>query len=147
MDKPNLMESVEPHSGHYSFKTDLRLNAWLAVAVVVYLAERAVTTRLPDSGPAMRAVLALAPLVPGLLYVRSWVRFIRGLDEFQRRIQLESFLFAALGTAIFGAAMASLNAHRIPTGPFEHGLGLGSTFMALLCFWSIGWGLAKCRYK
>jgi hypothetical protein len=86
-------------------------------------------------------------LFPGLLYVRSWVRFIRGLDEFQRRIQLEAFLFSALSTAIVGAVIGSLNTHGIQTGFLRHGFGLGATFMALLFFWSVGWGVAKCRYK
>jgi hypothetical protein len=92
-------------------------------------------------------LLGLLPLIPGLLYLRSWMRFIRGLDELQRRIQLEAFLFAALGTVILGAVVSSLNAHGVPTGMLKHGLGLGASFMALLCFWSIGWGIAKCRYK
>lgn len=147
MEKPNLMETVEPGSGLYSFKADLRLNAWLMVAVVIYLGAQTVLAAWPEGSPLIRALLALAPLIPGLLYVRSWVRFIRGLDELQRRMQLEAFLFAALGTALLGAAIGSLNAHGIPTGLFRHGVGLGATFMALLCFWSVGWGIAKCRYK
>ena len=37
MEKPNLIESYIPHSGQYSLQKDLRLNAWLAVTVAVYL--------------------------------------------------------------------------------------------------------------
>jgi hypothetical protein len=146
MSKTNLMESVDPCSGHYSFKADLRLNAWLLVAVVMHLgAQSLVLPRSED--PLFRGMLALAPLLPGLLYIRSWVRFIRGLDELQRRIQLETFLFAALGTLVVGAAISALNAHGIPTGWMKHGLGLGTSFMLMLLFWSVGWGIAKCRYK
>ncbi|HWA24270.1 MAG TPA: hypothetical protein VG734_01250 [Lacunisphaera sp.] len=147
MNKPNLMETVEPGSGQYSFRADLRLNRWLAVAVVLHLVGQYFVGHRADWSAFLRATVALAPLVPGLLYVRSWVGFVRGLDEFQRRIQVEAFLFAALGTTILGAAIGSLNAQKVPTGPFADGMGLGETFMAMLCLWSVGWGLAKCRYK
>jgi len=50
----------------------------------------------------VRGLVAVAPLIPGLLYVRSWLRFIRGLDELQRRIQLEAFPVAALGQLLSG---------------------------------------------
>jgi hypothetical protein len=147
MEKPNIMESVEPCSGQYSLKADLRLNAWMLVAAVTHLAVQFVIKTQTEWGPLARGLLALAPLIPGLLYVRSWMRFIRGLDEFQRRIQLEAFLFAALGTVILGAVVSSLNAHGVSTGFLKHGLGLGASFMAMLCFWSVGWGIAKGRYK
>ncbi|HEX2862308.1 MAG TPA: hypothetical protein VHN79_11740 [Lacunisphaera sp.] len=147
MNKPNLMEAVDPGSGQYSFKTDLRLNAWLGLAGAVYLITQALLSRHPGWDPALRGLLVLTPLAPGLLYVRSWVRFIRGLDELQRRIQLEAFLFSALSTVILSAVIGSLNAQGVPTGLFKHGLGLGAAFMALLFFWSVGWGIAKCRYK
>ncbi len=147
MDKPNIMESVEPGSGQYSLKADLRLNAWLLVATVTHVAVQFLVKRQTEWSPLVGGVLALAPLIPGLLYVRTWMRFIRGLDELQRRIQLEAFLFAALGTVILGAVVGSLNAQGVSTGLLKHGLGLGSSFMALLCFWPIGWGIAKCRYK
>jgi hypothetical protein len=147
MEKPNMMESLEPHSGQYSFKTDLKLNAWLAVAVVVYLATLWLNSRHPEWRPLVKGLIALMPLIPGLLYVRSWVRFIRGCDELQRRIQSEAFLFASIGTVVVGAAIGALNTHGVPTAMFTHGLGVGGSFMLVLCLWSVGWALAKCRYK
>ncbi len=147
MDKPNIMESVEPGSGLYSPRADLRLNVWLLVATVTHVAVQFLIKRQTEWSPLAGGVLALAPLIPGLLYVRSWMRFIRGLDELQRRIQLESFLFAAMATVVMGAVVSSLNDRGVPTGLLQHGLGLGASFMTMLCFWSIGWGIAKCRYK
>lgn len=146
MDKPNLMESLEPCSGRYSFKIDLRLNAWLGVAAAVHLTVLLLNHRHPDWDPLLRGALALVPLIPGLLYVLSWTRFIRGLDELQRRIQLEAFLFAAIGTVITGTAINILNAHDVPLPWLQHGLGLDETLMLMLLLWSVGWALAKCRY-
>ncbi|HUG12199.1 MAG TPA: hypothetical protein VMM36_14370 [Opitutaceae bacterium] len=147
MEKPNMMESLEPHSGQYSFKTDLKLNAWLGVAVVVYLATLWLNSRNPDWSALVRGLIALTPLLPGLLYIRSWVRFTRGCDELQRRIQSEAFLFASIGTVVVGAAIGALNTHGVPTAMFTHGLGIGGSFMLMLFLWSVGWALAKCRYK
>ena len=141
------MESVTPLSGQYSCKADLRLNVWLGVAMAVYLGVTALNQRNPDWPPLLRGSLALGPLIPSLLYVRSWMRFIRGLDELQRRVQLEAFLFAAMGTVIVGTAVNILNAHDVPVGWLEHGLGMGNTFVAMFVLWPIGWGLANRRYK
>ena len=148
MNKPNLIESVTPHSGHYSFKRDLHLNLWLAVAVLVYLADLFALKHSPGWSPIVRALVAMAPLVPGLLYVRSWLRFIRGLDELQQRIQTEAFLFAALGTTIVGTALNILIASGVDVGVlFQHGLGLGGAFLTMFTLWLVGGAIANCRYK
>lgn len=146
MNKPNLMESLEPCSGQYSSKTDLRLNFWLLVAALLHATQSVLFKIQPEWDPLLRAMWTLAPLVPGLLYVRSWVRFIRGLDELQRRIQLEVFLFAALATVGIGAIVSALNEQGVPTAWMKHGLGLGSSFMVMLVLWSAGWAFAKRRY-
>ena len=147
MNKPNLMESLEPCSEGYSFKTDLRLNGWLLVAIAMHLGERALHRSYTDWHPAFTLAIALAPLVPGLLYIRSWARFIRGLDELQRRIQLEAFLFAAVGTVMVGATVSILNEHGFSPEWMKHGLGLGASFMVMLVLWTVGWAFAKRRYK
>ena len=147
MEKPNLMESVQPCSGQYSVKTDLRLNAWLAVASVVWIVDLALLKKHPEWNPLLRGVLALAPLLPGLLYVRSCMRFIRGLDELQRRVQSEAVVFAAMGTVIAGMAVNTLNTHEVPLGVLKHGLGIGETFILMFVLWLVGGAVANCRYK
>lgn len=147
MEKPNLMESVQPCSGQYSLKTDLRLNRWFFVAGVVWVADMELLRRHPEWSPLLKGMLALAPLIPGLLYVWTCVRFIRGLDELQRGVQLEAFLFAAMGTVIVGAAINTLNAHGVQMGKMSHGLGMGATVMAMFMLWLVGGAIANCRYK
>ena len=97
--------------------------------------------------PRVRAAIALAPLVPGLLYVRSWMRFIGGLDELQRRIQLEAWLFAVTGTVLIGIAISTLNTSGIQLGGLEHGLGMGGAFIVAFALWLVGSAIANCRYK
>ncbi|MBS0456889.1 MAG: hypothetical protein JSS44_06110 [Proteobacteria bacterium] len=55
--------------------------------------------------PALRAVLALLPVPPVILAVRAIVRYIRGVDELQQRIELE-----AIGTATALVSMAYFSA-------------------------------------
>src|ERR1035438_1148574 len=114
MDNPNLLESVlQPCSDHYSFKKDLRLNAWMIVAAAVYVAILELLKRHPEWSPITRGLLALTPIIPGVLYVRTCLRFIRGMDELQRRIQTEAWLFAALGSLIIGTIINTLNANGV----------------------------------
>jgi hypothetical protein len=147
VDKINTIESVSPCSKQYSFKTDLKLNAWFGVAAVVALGVQLLLRQNPEwSGPT-RASLALTPMVPGLLYVWSCVRFIGGMDELQRRIQLEALLFATLGTVGIGTVINVLNANGVSFARFQHGLELGSAFVLMFALWVLGCVVANCRYK
>jgi hypothetical protein len=150
MDKetsPNTLESLQPCSGLYSLRRDFMLNAWLAVAVVVYVTSELLLKWHPGWSARVRAATALAPLVPGLLYIRSWARFINGLDELQRRIQLEAWLFAAIGTVVIGIVLNTLGASGIHLGDLEHGLGMGQAFIAAFALWLVGSALASRRFK
>ncbi len=147
MDKPNLIESVQPLSGHYSLKKDLRLNAWFMVAAATCLVIDVLLKRHPEWSPLSRALLTLTPLLPGVLYVRDCLRFIRGMDELQRRIQMEAWLFAALGSLIIGTIINTLNANGVHWGAPEHGLSLWGTFALTFALWLVGSAIANCRYK
>lgn len=45
--------------------------------------------------PALRALVAVLPAVPIALVLRAMVRYIRGVDELQQRIELEAICIAA----------------------------------------------------
>ncbi|HUG09986.1 MAG TPA: hypothetical protein VMM36_03185 [Opitutaceae bacterium] len=147
MDKPNLAESVQPCSGQYSFKKDLRLNAWFFVAAVVYLGMLFLLKQHPEWSRITRGLLTLTPLIPGMLYLRSCLRFVRGMDELQRRIQMEAWLFAALGALIIGTVINTLNAEGVPLGGLKHGLSIGGAFTLTFVLWVIASVVANRRYK
>ena len=147
MDKPNTFESVQPCSGEYSLKKDLRLNAWLAVAGVTYIAVLFLVKQHPAWSPLTKGLLAATPMLPGALYVRACLRFVRGMDELQRRIQLEAWLFAALGTLFIGTVVNTLDAHGVALGALQHGLGIGGAFVLTFTLWLVGTAIANCRYK
>jgi hypothetical protein len=58
-------------------------------------------------GPAIRIILALLPLIPGSLFLFYLVKGIRGLDELQQRIYMETatltFIVTILLTFLFGS--------------------------------------------
>jgi hypothetical protein len=146
MNKPNLIESLEPCSGQYSAKKDLQLNAWLFVATATYIVILFLLKHHPEWGQLTRALLTLAPLLPGMLYVRTRVRFIRGMDELQRRIQLEAWLFAALGSLLIVTIIHTFDANGVQSG-LEHVLTPEGTFALTFALWLVGTALANRRYK
>ena len=95
----------------------------------------------------MRSALALAPILPGLLYLRKGVQLLRGMDELQRRIQLEGWLFAALGTVVVSAVINVFNAQGLNGMWLGHGLEIGGTYMTMFILWGIGVTIAKLRYR
>jgi hypothetical protein len=146
MNSPNLIESVTPCSGRYSFRQDLRLNAWFLVATVVYLLGRYALRENPAWSPWTRSLVGLTPLLPGLLYLRTWVRFVRGLDELQRRMQVEAHIFAAWGTLVAGMVVTMLNQEGAVT-LLPRGLGFGGVVVVFFPLWLVGTALANHRYR
>ena len=67
----------------------------------------------PAWSPGLKLTLALTPLLPGLLYLRNGLQLLQGLDEMQRRIQLEGWLFAALGTVVVSTIINVCNAQGL----------------------------------
>jgi hypothetical protein len=142
----NLPETVRPGK-HYSFRADMKLNAWAFVAVALAFASRIVLRQHPDWSLWLRALVALSPLVPGLLYVRSIARWIRGMDELQRRIQLEACLFATIATIFVTLALGLLNAHGIHLPRLMYNLGWEGTFASIVFFYFVGNLFINRRYK
>jgi hypothetical protein len=131
-----------PEGLNLSARTALRLNAWALVALAVAFAARW-ALRQPGWSDPLRAAVALAPLLPGSFYVLGIVRWIRGLDELQRRIQIGAVAFVA---AVMGFAMMGVD--------LLHGAGFlrqfhwGWEFAYAVTFllWMIGCALSTRRY-
>jgi hypothetical protein len=77
----------------------------------------------------------------------SCLRFVRGMDELERRIQLEAWLFAALGSLIVGSIINTLNTNGVPLGSVKHGMNIGGTFALTFALWLVGSAVANRRYK
>jgi len=75
------------------------------------------------------------------------MRFVRGMDELQRRIQLEAWLFATIGTILVGMAISTLNSNGVRFDRVENGLGMGQAFIVAFILWIVGTKAANRRYK
>jgi len=140
-------EAVRPGK-HYSFRADVKLNAWAFVAVLLAFVARWLSQHNHDWGAAIRSALALSPLLPSLLYLRSIARWIGGMDELQRCIQLEARLFATTATVFVTTALSLLGTTSVLRSPrLQHGLGWEGTFAAVIFFYILGNMIVNRRYR
>lgn len=147
MNNPIFPEAVRPER-NYSFRADMKLNAWALVAVVVASVARWLLHHHHDWGVLIQSAVALTPLVPSLLYVQSIARWIGGMDELQRRIQLEACLFATTATVFIATAFSLLGGVGVLQSlRLQHGLGWEGTFATILVFYILGNMILNRRYR
>ena len=107
--KPNMPEEIG-WGKQYSWRVALKAGGgWMMLAFLTDLPGIYLIEHHKDWPVALRAVIALIPLIATLLYVRSAARWVRGMDELYRRIALESFLFATVAYLFLTAAWFLLN--------------------------------------
>ena len=151
-EKPNTPAELDLLSGSkdYSFRTDLKVNSWGYVAMALSFAGDVLLPRHTDWPVASRTIIALAPIVPALLWGRVFARWIRGMDELHRRMTVEVCLFATTATLFLFAAVRPL----VNAGVFQPleraGLDLHTwwgTSWLLVCFYILGSKILHRRYK
>jgi hypothetical protein len=141
-----LPEAVQP-GRHYSFRADMKLNAWAFVALLVAFTARWVLQHHPDWSGLPRSAVALSPLLPSLLYVRSIKRWIGGMDELQCRIQLGACLFSTTGTVFITTALSLLESGGLlRASRLQHGLGWEGTFAVIIALYVLANILVNRRY-
>lgn len=77
---------------------------WLVVSMAAYVSLLVTSLfalrMVAADALALRALLGLLPVLPLLVLVWAFARYIREADEMQRQIELQSVAFAALATGI-----------------------------------------------
>lgn len=102
--KPNQPGEIQP-GPEYSFAVDCRVNAWMFAALMISVATDLFYRREVQEWPdALRGVVAIAPLVAILMWVRRLAGWIRGMDELHRGVTTAACLFATAGTFFFISA-------------------------------------------
>lgn len=95
-------------------------------------------------GVPWRVCIAALPLIPSLFYIRAVARWIRGLDEMQRLIQLQAMGFT-LSALILTAVLCSLLQRG---GMLAHWKWeWESLFVTTMCWYALGGFLARRRYQ
>ena len=85
--------------------------------------------------------IAFLPIIPSAFALWAFLRMFRGLDELQRRIQLEAVAFSFLATCLITLTWA-----------FQQNAGLPRFDVSwvaplLIALWGLGLGIAKRRYE
>ena len=141
------MKTTDIPRDRYSLKKDLLQSFWLGVAGAVGVYSRVLLERYPESGPVLKWLLTLSPFLPTLLYVRTARRAIRVMDELQRRIMMEAWLFAAIGTVFVSTAINVLHENGLLVVLFQPGLGLPGTMVIMFLLLMLGGFIANRRYR
>ena len=112
---------------------------WLLVAIACGWVLRHL-----EPGPALRLLLALLPVIPGLFYLALVFRSIRGMDELEHRVQFEAVSFAFLGSLVVSLTYGMLQKSGFFRGwPWDWE---GIWFM-LIGLWAVGYLRARRRYQ
>jgi hypothetical protein len=142
-----MNKTLLPEGVRVSYGAAFKLNAWAAVAILVS-AFGHWFLRKPNLDALLRATISLAPLVPSFLYVRTIARWMRALDELQRRIQNEAWFFAATGTIFIMTALNLLaGCGLLQGGRLGGGLGWEGIYALTFFLWALGCVIANRRYQ
>ncbi len=120
---------------------------WLAAATLTYLISLWLLKHHPDWSPAVRVAITLVPLLPGILYLRTLLKSFWQMDELQRRIQVEGFGFALVGTLVVLTAVNIFKAEGIALLNYPQGLGIGGVYLTMFILWSVGVSISTFRYR
>ncbi len=90
---------------------------------------------------ALRFLFAVLPVIPSGLAMWAAIRFFRGLDELQRRIQFEGMAFSFLGTCLISLTWGFLQNAGLP-----HADVIWVTPLLIL-LWGLGLRIASRRYQ
>lgn len=120
---------------------------WLATATLIYLVSLWLLKHHSDWSPGTRIAVTLAPLLPGIAYLRALVKSFWQMDELQRRIQIEALGFALAGTVIVLTAVNVFAAEGMKLVNYPSGLGIGGVYLTTFLLWSIGVSISTFRYR
>jgi uncharacterized protein YacL len=152
--KPNLPEEIM-FGPSYSLRANLKANTWAFVAMLLSWAGDQLLSLPRDWTVVQRAIIALVPLLVGLLWVRDFVRWVRGMDEMHRRLSMEACLFAT-GVTLFVVTVWHI---LDKAGVFQAGLHLARLHLdshfrtasfpisLVLAFYFLGYAIFQRRYQ
>ena len=109
-----------------------------AYVVIVFVSVWLVKHRIHSP---LRYVVAVLPVVPSAFAMWAAIRYFRGLDELQRRIQVEGLAFSFLTTCLIALSWGFLQIAGLP--PFD----VIWVAPLLVFLWGVGTSIARRRYQ
>ena len=150
--KPNLPGEVDPRTKEFSLQAQWRVNHWAFAAIFLSVAGDLLVHFHEDANDwpvALRTIIALCPLLPALLYVRSLGRWLRGMDELDRQITLKVILFAISATLYLDIALHPLGEWGVVRSEWwlPNWRSWWLQPVPLTCFYMLGTMIFNRRYK
>jgi O-antigen/teichoic acid export membrane protein len=114
------------------------LPAMLAYAVVMIISVWLIKHQVH---PELKIPFALLPMIPALFAMWAAIRYFRGLDELQRRIQFEGLAFSFVASCLIALTWGFLQNAGLPHADIAWVAPL------LVFLWGVGACVAKRRYQ
>jgi len=89
----------------------------------------------------VRYLFAVLPVIPSALAMWATIRFVRSLDEMQRRIHLDGMAFSFVGTCLISLSWGFLQDAGLPRADVIW------VPLLLVLLWGIGLNMARRRYQ
>jgi hypothetical protein len=123
---------------HRIYFRDLMLS--MTAYVVILIIAVSWVNILPQEDP-LRYVIILAPVVPLLIALLVFMRWLRNVDEFERKLNFEAFGFSLATTGIITLTLGFLERAGFPDTP------LMLVPMLMIFLWGLGLVIARKRYQ
>lgn len=150
MKKLNVPEEIYLGKKEYSWRADWKVNGWLQVAALISGACDIVFQDAVRQWPTgWRVLVAVLPFLAILLWVRTLIRWIGGMDELHRRITSSAILFAVSATFFFVMLWHRLDKAILAQGTAQSpDIGtLAHLFLLLTFFYFIGFRIFNRSYQ
>lgn len=125
------------------YHVEKRYRIELVAALLAYVVLLIIALFIFQAEPplVLRYLIVLLPVLPIAYGMWAYRRFLHGIDELQRRIQLDGLAFAVGGTGLITMAWGFLELAGLPR------LSTLWVFPILVWLWGLGSALAARRYR
>ena len=155
--KPNVPNELWLGQKEYSAWTDWKVNGWLFVATLMSGASDIMFPHVVKGWAVpLRGLVALAPFLALMLWMRNLARWIRGMDELHRRITLAAVLCAVSASFFLVVLWHRLDQAGVfqalfpSTRPSEVSwdiVTVGHIFLLMTCCYFFSYRLCNRRYQ
>jgi len=150
--KPNLPDEVDPRKKHFSLRAQWKVNHWAYAGILLSFAGDLLVFCREDAKAwpvAVRTIIALCPVLPALLWLRSFGQWLRNMDELDRRITFQVCLFAVSATFYLDLALQPLRAWDVIQNEWLllHWHSLWVQSVVLSCLYMLGTTIFNRRYQ
>lgn len=117
----------------------------LAYVATTWLAVWLLRHALSDAAPLLRALVALLPVIPIALVIRTLVRMVLAGDELQQRIDLQAIAIAAVAVSLGTLTLSWLLTAAVVTFPARQAMVWVFPFLWIVYGFARAWAARRYR--